>query len=100
MRSTATGFRELKRQEFLVSGLRPSTMKRFRKPLLYPLSYEGARPQRTCQQVSTGAWECRAMVTAPTGPVRRAAEHTTSTRPRITSTDAIQCRRVAATTKE
>ncbi len=71
-----------------------------RKPLLYPLSYEGARPQRTCQQVSTGAGECRAVVTAPTGPVRRAAEHTTSTRPRITSTDALQCRRVAVTTKE
>jgi hypothetical protein len=73
---------------------------RFRKPLLYPLSYEGARPQRTCQQVSIRAGECRRRTTAFTDPMRRAAEHTTSTRPRITTADTIKCRRVATTTNE
>ena len=69
-----------------------------RKPLLYPLSYEGAGPQRTCQQVSTRAGECRRVPTRSTSPVRRAGEHTTSTRPRVTDTDAVQWRRVARTT--
>jgi hypothetical protein len=73
---------------------------RFRKPLLYPLSYEGARPQRTCQHVSTGAGECPRMATASTYPVHRAAEHPTSTRPHMTNTDAVESRRVSAATKE
>ena len=36
----------------------------FRKPLLYPLSYEGAKAQLTCQRVPTGA---RAYQGVPTG---------------------------------
>jgi hypothetical protein len=90
MRWTATGLQSLKRQEFLVSGLCPGPTQRFRKPLLYPLSYEGARPQRTCQQVSTSARECRPMPPAFTHRLYRATEHTTSTRPRVTNAHAVQ----------
>jgi hypothetical protein len=92
--------RRLNQLEQQLKAVRPAPPQRFRKPLLYPLSYEGARPQRTCQQVHTGAGECRRMATASIYPVHRAVEHTTSTRPQMTNTDAVQSRRVSAATKE
>ncbi len=52
---------------------------RFRKPLLYPLSYEGANAQLTCQPIPTTARECQRVPTAAAG---RPAEHTWSTRSR------------------
>jgi hypothetical protein len=51
-------------------------MQRIRKPLLYPLSYEGASTQATCQRVRIGA--------RVYGPVQASwqatREHTGSTR--------------------
>jgi hypothetical protein len=52
------------------------------------ISGAAQRPQRTCQQVSARVRECRWMRNASTKPLHRAAEHITSTRPRITSTHA------------
>ena len=51
--------------------------------MLYPLSYEGASPQVTCQQVSPSARDCQRLPPAPTPT----AEHTSTTRPGPTSID-------------
>jgi hypothetical protein len=40
------------------------------------------------------------MRNASTKPLHRAAEQITSTQPRITSTHAVQCRRMPTTTRE
>ena len=49
---------------------------RFRKPLLYPLSYEGASAQLTCQRIPTGDRACHGVPTSLTwGGTDRASTH-------------------------
>jgi hypothetical protein len=76
----ATGDRPKLSQKLQVNGVRQRSGHRFRKPLLYPLSYEGARPQRTCQHLSTGSGECPRYPSGPPSPGHRGGgahhEHT------------------------